>query len=321
MTVRKLNKKKLGIFCGVILVLLVVLIVFICNLVSEAKLRKTAEYRLGEVGYSSNEVSAITKYLSKEQVEDIIKAKYKKDLTKFIKEKYFVYDNLERYLSYYSENEEVDASKVISIVNVNADTEWYSDIKNTDTSLNELMLVNKFYKLEEGYVPEDLTEVSVMYSYDGNYVSELLYDDLINMLDKAKKDGYTLVVSQGYRSYKDQADIYKSIEDSSSKESADIVAARAGHSEYQTGLSVRILPYNKSEDSIDIKTSAEYKWLSENAYKYGFVLRYPENTTDITGFESDNWRYRYVGKDAAKVIHEDNITFDEYYSYYVSKGD
>ncbi len=317
MTVRKLNKKKLSIFCVVVLIILVTLIIGIRNLVNESKLRKTPQYRLSEVGYSTNEVKAIIKYLDDKKIEEVIKAKYKKDLTKFIKEKYFIYDNLDEYLSYYEDNSDVDAKDVVSIVNVLADTEWYSNIKSTDTSLNEKMLVNKFYKLDENYVPSDLTEVSMMYSYEGNYVSDIIYDDLVDMLDKAKKAGYTLVVSQGYRSYEDQAQIYKSIEDANGTSYADSIAARAGHSEYQTGLSIRILPYNLAEDSIDIKTSAEYKWLQDNSYKYGFILRYPEGTTDLTGFETDYWRYRYVGKEAAKVIHDEGITFDLYYSFYV----
>ena len=56
-----------------------------------------------------------------------------------------------------------------------------------------------------------------------------------------------------------------------------------------------------------------------NSYKYGFIVRYPENTSDITGFNDEKWRLRYVGEEAAKKIFEDNITFDEYYSYYVDK--
>ena len=67
----------------------------------------------------------------------------------------------------------------------------------------------------------------------------------------------------------------------------------------------------------DFEETKEYKWLIKNAYKYGFILRYPKDKEDITGYNYESWHYRYVGVEAAKIIHEENITFDEYYAYYV----
>ena len=61
------------------------------------------------------------------------------------------------------------------------------------------------------------------------------------------------------------------------------------------------------------------KWLKKNAYKYGFILRYPKDKEDITGYDYEPWHYRYVGKEVAKKIHDENITFDEYYAYYIEK--
>ena len=60
-----------------------------------------------------------------------------------------------------------------------------------------------------------------------------------------------------------------------------------------------------------------YKWLKENAHKYGFIQRYPEDKVDITGYNFESWHYRYVGVEAATYIYENNITFDEYYAYFV----
>ena len=65
------------------------------------------------------------------------------------------------------------------------------------------------------------------------------------------------------------------------------------------------------------KDTPEAKWLKENAYKYGFILRYPEEFEEVTGITFEPWHYRYVGKDIAKYIYENNITFDEYYAYYL----
>ena len=309
---KKLNVKRLGIFCACILVLLIVLIVFINSLIEEAKLKETIEYKLGEVGYSSGEIKLIKEELNDKEIENILNSTYNKNLSKVIKEKYFIFSNLDKYLDYLNENSSVTPTKAISIVNTGANNEWYSNIKETDTSKNELMLVNKFYGLSESYEPSDLVNVSSTYGYEGKKVSESIYDSLTNMLDAAKENGYTLLVNQGYRSYADQLEAYTDIEDVNGTEVADARAARAGHSEYQTGLSVELSTYGA-------EVGTETEWLLDNSYRFGFIVRYPEGTSDITGFTSDAWRVRYVGRDVATRIHNENITFDEYYEFYLNK--
>lgn len=309
---KKLNVKRLGIFCACILILLIVLIVFINSLIEEAKLKETIEYKLGEVGYSSGEVKVIKEELKDKEIEKVLKSKYDKNLSKLIKEKYFIFDNLDKYLDYLNDNSNETPSNVIAIVNVGANNEWYSNIKETDTTKNELMLVNKFYGLSETYEPSDLVKVSSTYGYEGKRVSEVIYDSLTNMIDSAKENGYTLLVNQGYRSYADQLEAYTDIEDVNGTEAADERAARAGHSEYQTGLSVELSTYGA-------EVGTETQWLLDNSYRFGFIVRYPEGSSDITGFSSDAWRVRYVGRDVATKIHNENITFDEYYGYYLNK--
>lgn len=313
---KKLNTKKLGIFCAVILVIIIILIFVIYGAIKDYQTRQTYEYKLTEVGYTENEIKIIKEKMEDEQIEKVLKSKYNKNLAKFLKEKYFIYDNLDQYIDYATTNSDVETSKIVSIVNTKANTEWYSNIKETDTSKGELMLVNKFYGLKEDYIPEDLITVSLTYGYPDRKVSKSIYDNLTNMLDSAKTDGYTMLVEQGYRSYEDQKDAYKTIKDSSGQSVADKQAAREGHSDYQTGLSVSLNVYTTSEG---INASEGATWLANNAYKYGFIIRYPEGTSDITGFKDEKWRLRYVGEEAAKIIHENNITFDEYYAYYINK--
>ena len=285
MVKKKLNVKKLGAFIGAIVLVVILGIVGIKKLVDESKLKKTIEYKLGEVGYSTNEIKVIKDTFDNDKINDLLNSKYKSNLTKFINEKYFLYKNLDRYLDYYSKNSSIKPSKVVGIVNTNADTGWYSKIVDTDISKGEKMLVNKFYKLGSDYEPSDLKLVSSSYAYSGKYVSESIYDDLINMLSDAKDAGYTLVVSQGYRSYADQEEAYNDIESSSGEDNADRLAARAGHSEYQTGLSVVIKPYNKEVE--EGKQYDENNWLLKNSYTYGFIIIYPENTSEITEFEKN----------------------------------
>ena len=280
MVKRKLNVKKLGVFIGVILVILLVVIFGIKSLIDENNLRKTTDYKLSEIGYTANEISLI-KELKKEEIDTILKHKYNVNITKLMKEKYFIFKNLDKYLDYITESSESNLTTVVAKVNTNASMGWYKTIIDTDTSKKTSMLVNKFYKLSEDYIPDDLIDVSATYGYQGKQVSSVIYDELTNLIDAAKENGYSLIVTQGYRSYKDQLEAY----------------------DYTEGQ--------------DMESSPEHTWLIENAYKYGFILRYPKDKEGITGFSYDAWRLRYVGTNISRIIHNENITFDEYYAYYI----
>lgn len=111
--------------------------------------------------------------------------------------------------------------------------------------------------------------------------------------------------------------MFESYKNSYGYEEADKNVARPGHSEYQTGISFQIVPYNKVFDKP--RESTEYLWLKDNAYKYGFIFRYPEDKKDITLFDSYTWRLRYVGTDVASIIKNEKICFEEYYAYFVDK--
>ena len=69
----------------------------------------------------------------------------------------------------------------------------------------------------------------------------------------------------------------------------------------------------------EFKESEEYAWLKKNCYKYGFILRFPEGKESITGYNNESWHFRYVGNEVAKKIHDENITLDEYYAFYIKK--
>ena len=68
-------------------------------------------------------------------------------------------------------------------------------------------------------------------------------------------------------------------------------------------------------------TSKEFEWLQDNAYLYGYILRYPKNLEYLTGYDYESWHYRYVGKDVAEFIHNNNITYDEYYAYFIENNE
>jgi D-alanyl-D-alanine carboxypeptidase len=311
MKIKKLRIKRILLA----LIILIIIIIGIISLINTIKYRKSNEYKLLKVGYNESEAEKIEKTLSTSEIEKVLTLNYNKNLVKFINKKNFIFSNLEEYLNYYKEKNSETYENVISIVNVNADEEWYKNIRNTDIKKDKLMLVNRYYALGADYVPEDLALISNRYAYNGNYISESILDSLVDLINAAKVEGYTLVVSQGYRSYADQASAYDSYEKYHTTEEADAYAARAGHSEYQTGLSILIKPYNKV--IADPKTAPEYQWLLENAHDYGFILRYPEGKEKITGFTFEPWRYRYVGIDVANKIYQEDITLDEYYAFYI----
>ena len=93
-------------------------------------------------------------------------------------------------------------------------------------------------------------------------------------------------------------------------EYADMCSAKKEHSEHQTGLAVDVSDKNGDYDNF-INTK-EFEWMKNNAYKYGFILRYPKYKTDITGYMYEPWHYRYVGINIARYIYENNITLEEY---------
>ena len=111
--------------------------------------------------------------------------------------------------------------------------------------------------------------------------------------------------------------IYDEYKDLKGEEYADEYAARPDYSEHQSGLALDIITYGASGETFD--TTDAFKWLQKNAHKYGFILRYPKDKEDITGYAYESWHYRYLGKDLATKVKKSGLTYDEYYAYYLDK--
>lgn len=184
-------------------------------------------------------------------------------------------------------------------------------IEEADTSLGwNLILVNKDYKSPSGYDPE-LTELS-----NGQKVDSRIYPQLQKMFDDARAAGLELFVREGYRTTQEQQKIMdEKIEEyraegyshSEAKELAEKYVAIPGTSEHQLGLSVDI-----NADTSKCSSDAVYAWLAENAYKYGFIKRYPSEKVEITGINNEPWHYRYVGTEAAAQMQESGLCLEEY---------
>ena len=307
---RKLNVKKLIIF------IIVVLTIFYGSYkwVKDYIYSGSIEGKLTLKGYNEDDITFLIENLNDKEINKILEKKYNKKYVNFIKEKYFIFDNLEKYISYSEKNEELSFEKVVAIINTGANEEWYENIFDSNLSDEESMLVNKFYTLNT-YSPEDLIEIDLYYAFDDVFIREIALDSFESLCDAAKNNDITLVASLGYRSYQEQENTYSNYRSYFGTREADNTVARPGHSEHQTGLALEIEPYGVDyEDATETK---EYKWLIKNAYKYGFIQRYPEGKEDITGYEFEPWHYRYVGTDVSVKLYREKITYDEYYAYYL----
>lgn len=192
----------------------------------------------------------------------------------------------------------------------------YKDVKIiTEPDIN-IVLVNKNYKLSNDYTPDDLELVSNIYANDNKYLRKEAKEAFEKLSHDASNLGYKIIAVSTYRDYNYQERLYNEYVKEKGKEYADKCSARPGHSEHQTGFAVDVMGSNNDYD--EFEKSIEFEWMKNNSYKYGFILRYPQDKTKITGFKYEPWHYRYVGVEVAKIIFKEDITLEEYYDKYIN---
>lgn len=174
-----------------------------------------------------------------------------------------------------------------------------------------LIVVNRWNELPEDYSVE-LTELS-----NGQKVDSRIYPYLQEMFDAARAEGIYPIVREGYRTAEEQQEILddkiqtyinQGYSQSRAEKTAKEWVALPGTSEHQLGIAVDI-----NADKSKCSNEEVYAWLAENAYKYGFILRYPMGKQEITGTSYEPWHYRYVGIEAAYEINERGICLEEYF--------
>jgi len=182
-----------------------------------------------------------------------------------------------------------------------------------------LILVNPWNPLLSGH------EVTLKYFNSSHSVDGRIIDDLQAMMDGARSAGLDPVICSSYRTVDTQkrlfaAQVAKFVEQGYSLEAAEERAAMEvavpGTSEHHTGLAVDIVARSYQMLDKNQENTAEQKWLMANSWRYGFILRYPNGSTDITGIIYEPWHYRYVGKTAAEEIYTRGITLEEYLEDY-----
>ncbi len=174
-------------------------------------------------------------------------------------------------------------------------------VVNGITYIDGILIANKTYSLPSSYAPG-------------------LQSSIQNAFNKLRNDatslGYNFYIGSGYRSYWDQKIIYNNYVSWDGQANADTYSARPGHSEHQSGLAADICESNEPACiSSDFDNTNPAKWLNDNCYKYGLIIRYPKGKTGITGYIYESWHLRYVGVELATKLYNggDWITLEEYY--------
>lgn len=313
---RKLKKQVY--FVGIGFILLIFLVIFAVNKYNLYKYHQTNEYKLLEIGYSDTEVDEILK-LNKDKITYFLNNEKNTKIIDLLNETYYLDKFFDKYISYMNEYPNLSLSDVVRNINVHLDKDFYEETYPANTNLDTSMLVNKYYYLSEDYSPDDLVTISQTYSWGeagSQKVREIVYNAFLDMWNAANSEGYYLMINSSFRTYQDQMNVYNNYRNTSGQAFADSIAARPGYSEHQTGLALDIFSKTNTS-SATFKNSEEATWLKENAYRFGFILRYPEDKEDVTGSTYEAWHYRYVGVDIATYIYEHDITFDEYYAYFL----
>lgn len=179
-----------------------------------------------------------------------------------------------------------------------------------------LLLVNPWTPLPEDFVPGELVPVQ-----NDQAVDARAYPDLQDMLGDMSQAGLSPLICSSYRSQERQQELYDNkvqrvMAEGVSREAAQAEAARwvarPGTSEHQTGLAVDIVSLSNQMLDETQESTPEFQWLAENAWKYGFILRYPNDKSEKTGIAYEPWHFRFVGKEAAEEMHDLGLCLEEY---------
>ena len=183
-------------------------------------------------------------------------------------------------------------------------------VSNEKSDITDTILVNKNNPLPENY------QVDLIQLENGESVSDSIYPSLMMMFNDLREEGYDPFVRSGYRDKTEQVTLFEDKvkelidmgygREDAYQETLNWVA-EPGTSEHETGLAIDI-----NDEGNFLSNQEMYIWLENNSYRYGFILRYPEEKTDITGVSYEPWHFRFVGKEVASEIKNNNLTLEEY---------
>lgn len=222
-------------------------------------------------------------------------------------------EHYNRYDKYAAENPNMKLEDVVWRVEANLDQEFYDEeyVTYVDEYTNDPLLLNKFNRVSDDYEPDKLVKI------EGNYESTSETAKAYKkMLTDMKKEGLKVYIVSSYRSVSYQGNLYNYYKRTDSVEEVDTYSSRPGYSEHHTG---RALDISQVYNNLDVfEGSDEAKWVYENAYKYGFIVRYTEDNIDVTGYIFEPWHITYVGQAISQKMHDEQIkNLEEYVVKYV----
>ena len=319
---KKFRLSKRGIIIIALLFILIdAIFVAVVVTISKSKKEKTKEenvevIELDKKKDSNNDVT------EDKSVKNIDRSKYDLDKLKQLddidtKIDFFNYNNIDRYIDYKKKHSKLETEMVIVYVNIGLDRDFYTDIKNSPYTNTNKVIANKYYKLDNNYEPSNLVNVDSKYSSGSRKMVKEAAEAFNKLAEDAKKEGLYIRAVSTYRSYTYQNDLYNRYVSKDGQAAADTYSARAGHSEHQTGLAVDV--DNIQNNYTDFGITKEFTWMKENAYKYGYILRYTKDNEWITGYKDEPWHYRYVGKEVAEYIQNNPMTYEEYFVRFIDK--
>lgn len=218
-----------------------------------------------------------------------------------------------------------NSSQTTSNVKTEEDTQTATQSQSTETVTGDLgasgnfesgsitQVANKQYSLSSSYVPDDLVWLDLPSTRDTQMRSEAAtaLTELFNAADSA---GIELYCCSGYRSYETQSELYQWNVDTYGQTEADLVSAKPGTSEHQLGLAMDVTSESVGFDLLEsFGQTEEGQYIADHAHEYGFIIRYPQGKTAITGYSYEPWHLRYLGVDVATDIYNSGKTMEEYY--------
>jgi len=277
--------------------------------------------KLLDLGYKNKDINTFYEKVPK-SIDVITSNKYDKNIINYISLDYFKEENLDRYIKYdfidtksvYDTTilkEKYNYEDTVTFVNAYLDKDYYSnDIPLSKDKASKLdVIVNKYYKLDKDYEPEDLTVINSKFASGTQKLRKEAADKFEEMASDMLKENLKIYAGSTYRSYSYQEGLYNRYVKKDGFKEAETYSARAGYSEHQLGLAVDIVNGKWNYLSEGDK---EYTWLINNSYKYGFILRYPHESEYITGYVFEDWHFRYLGIELATKVYESKLTYDEY---------
>lgn len=306
---------------------LIIILIILFYFISQSSKIQTEEpdHPFYSLNYTHDDLMFLKEKYSEQQLQTITQNQIKRDdLFHYITHPYFDINEL-KYYEFIRTTYTLDHFVTINIHHnpyiIPLEDRSESPLLNALFQNSNQILINKTFYLNASDQPEDLVLLEDMNlvipgDHERNYIKQDVYLPLKRLYIESLKQGLRLFISNGYRSYHRQETIYNQllIDDPHNA----MYIAKPGHSEHQTGLSIDFTsPYVNYQLIEDFEDTKEGKFIKENAYLYGFIIRYPKGKEHITGYYYEPWHLRYVGVEIAEIIHDEQITLEEYIIRYI----